>query len=351
VSGATSYTVRARQIGASAWASGTTSSTSINYTGLLACSDYEFQVSTNCSSGSSAFSPSFNFSTIGCVPPTCNIPAGLSASGISNTQATLNWGAVEGAASYNVRARAFGASTWSTGNVTGTSVNFTGLTSCTGYEFQVETVCSNGLNSGFSGSANFITPGCSPCGAPSVAYVDNITTNSARFNWSAMPNATNYTLQFRRSGTSSWTSVNSTATSVTRTGLLCNTTYQYQIRTRCGNSWTAYGPIRTFTTASCNKETGENQLPMIEQVFDFSVFPNPASDLINLQLHGADETAAYFVRIFDMSGRMVVSKRLNMIQEAGNTLQLDATELKDGLYLIQIINGENTHSKRIVISK
>jgi chitodextrinase len=351
VSGAISYTVRARQIGAIEWASGNVTGTSVNFTGLIACTDYEFQVSTNCSSGSSNFSASNTFLTDGCVSQTCDLPSGLFASGITNNQATLNWTAVDGAASYNVRARAFGATAWSSGNVSGTSINFTGLSSCTGYEFQVEAVCSNGISSGFTNSQSFISTGCTTCGAPTVAYVDNISSSSARFNWSSMGNATSYTLRFRRSGTSTWTSVSTSATSLTRTGLLCNTTYQYQLRARCNGRWTSYGVTRTFTTASCNKEEGENSLPIVDQLFDFTIFPNPASDIINLQLSYADEMAAYFIRIFDMSGRMVMSKRLNMVQESGNTLQLDAAELKDGLYLIQIINGENAISKRVIISK
>jgi len=351
VTGATNYTVRARQIGSANWSTGTTSTNSINFTGLVACADYEFQVSTTCNAINSDFSPSFNFTSEGCLPQVCNSPIGLFASGITNNQAVLNWAAVEGASSYTVRAKSFASSTWSTGNVTGTSVSFTGLTACTGYEFQVQANCTNGLTSDFSASSNFITTGCSSCTSPTVAYVDNITSSAARFNWSAMPNATNYTVRFRRSGTTSWTSVNTTATNLNRTGLLCATTYQYQIRTRCGSTWTAYGTTRTFTTAGCNKESQLATLENLDLKFDFNAYPNPANEIINLQFNNIDKEGMVDFRMYDLSGKLVFQKRMNLIPESGDLLQIETSSFNNGLYLIQVIIDGQQVTKRIIISK
>ena len=65
--GAIDYNVRAREIGTSTWTEGFNLTSPVSYTGLTACTDYEFQVQSNCSGGvTSAWSSSSFFSTTGC---------------------------------------------------------------------------------------------------------------------------------------------------------------------------------------------------------------------------------------------------------------------------------------------
>ncbi|APY08542.1 hypothetical protein BWZ20_09615 [Winogradskyella sp. J14-2] len=95
--------------------------------------------------------------TIG-APVVCNaaVPTGLAASNIAETTATLSWDAVPGA-TYDLRYRQTGTSTWSTIAVTGISSNLTGLTALTEYEAQVRSKCSSGSSSTYSSSVNFTT--------------------------------------------------------------------------------------------------------------------------------------------------------------------------------------------------
>ncbi len=66
-SGAIDYNVRARQVGTSTWTEGFNLTSPVSYTGLTPCTDYEFQVQSNCSGGAtSAWSSSHNFTTTGC---------------------------------------------------------------------------------------------------------------------------------------------------------------------------------------------------------------------------------------------------------------------------------------------
>lgn len=62
-SGANSYNIQYRQTGTSTWTSTTSSTTSKAITGLTQGTQYEFQVQSVCTSSSSAFSASFNFTT------------------------------------------------------------------------------------------------------------------------------------------------------------------------------------------------------------------------------------------------------------------------------------------------
>ncbi|MCO6480426.1 MAG: T9SS type A sorting domain-containing protein [Phaeodactylibacter sp.] len=65
--GAIDYNVRARPIGSSTWTEGFNLTSPVSYTGLTACTDYEFQVQSNCSGGvTSSWSSSHFFTTTGC---------------------------------------------------------------------------------------------------------------------------------------------------------------------------------------------------------------------------------------------------------------------------------------------
>lgn len=88
----------------------------------------------------------------------CDVASGLGASP-SDTEASLTWSAATGANDYNIRARATGTTTWTTGNNLNSPVSYTGLTACTAYEFQVQSNCT-GSTSAWSSSFVFTTTGC-----------------------------------------------------------------------------------------------------------------------------------------------------------------------------------------------
>ncbi len=91
------------------------------------------------------------------VTTTCAVPTALAATLVAATTGTLNWGAVSGATTYDVRLKTTASSTWTDFlGRTGTSVAITGLVASTNYEFQVRTNCTSGT-SAYSASATFST--------------------------------------------------------------------------------------------------------------------------------------------------------------------------------------------------
>ena len=91
-------------------------------------------------------------------PVVCNatVPTGVNAATISATGATIFWDVVP-SATYDVRYRIVGSSSWTTNAVVGASNVLSGLTALTQYEVQVRSKCSSG-NSAYSSSTNFTTP-------------------------------------------------------------------------------------------------------------------------------------------------------------------------------------------------
>lgn len=176
----------------------------------------------------------------------CGTPLGLTASLIAPTSATLNWTAVSGANSYNVKYKKTSLSTWTTVSSTTTSKAISGLTSSTPYQFMVQAVCSGaGV---FSGLAAFTTTApSSTCGVPAGLLANSITSTGATLNWGAVSGATSYNVQYKPVSSSVWTTITSTTASKLISGLSASTSYYFQVQAVCSNTG-IYSTTASFAT-------------------------------------------------------------------------------------------------------
>lgn len=252
VSGAGSYVLQYKEASAGTWQSQPVSGTSYAITGLTASTTYNYKVNAVCSGTNGPSSTTQNFTTAGS-GGSCSAPTGLSSSAITATSATVSWGAVGGASAYNLEYKLSTASTWTPmNNITGTSQNLTGLTASSTYNFRVYAVCSGGV-SPVSTTANFTTTssgGGGSCGIPgNIAALPAAT--SAVISWDPVGGATSYSLQYKLTTTTSWTTASSNAISpFTIPNLTANTTYNYRLRAICGTNIGTYSTTANFTTTS-----------------------------------------------------------------------------------------------------
>lgn len=205
---------------------------------------------------------SFDLAVIGVegAVTTCNAPTGLSASGISTTGATLNWGAVTGATAYNLQWKAASASTWTTvSNLTTTSRTLTGLSASTSYQFQVQTVCSGG-SSPYSTAGTFTTSSSTVIQTNEVIYLWSgaiqptsatvvakltLSTTTARLRLSTSASLSNPIY----SGYASASNTNNFMAKFGVSGLTPNTTYYYAVES-AGVLDSSPGDIGKFKTPS-----------------------------------------------------------------------------------------------------
>ncbi len=179
-----------------------------------------------------------------CVPQSGVIPAGLTTSNITSTSATLSWVPVAGATSYTVQYKLNTSAAWTTaGTSTAPTYNLNNLTANSLYNWQVKTDCSN-----FSATANFTTSnsgGGNPCNAPTGLAAVSISASSATLIWSAVANATSYTVQYKTSSSSIWISAGSTASvSLVLNNLTAATNYNWQVKASC-SVWSATSSFST----------------------------------------------------------------------------------------------------------
>ena len=356
VSGAVSYDVDYKASSSATWINAATATTaiSVGLTGLTTGTTYDYRVRTNCASGSSAYSAA-QFTTTGTV--TCTAPTGLTSSAITTTGATVSWTAVSGASGYAVDYKANSSSTWISAATatTATSVSLSGLTAATLYDWRVRTNCSSG-NSTYT-TAQFTTSstGCaSPkdtstngtiSGAATIPFNTNVTGlispsgdidnykfvittgGTATVTLTTLPG--DYDLKVLNSaGTQLAISQAGSTTSETITRTYTAGTYYAQVYGYNGaNSATSCYTLRVqLGTASRGGDVIANDVQKV------AVFPNPANNVVNLNLTGF--TGKSDVSMFDVNGRVVLHREVSTVNS-----QLDISALPAGVYMIRIKNG------------
>ena len=184
----------------------------------------------------------------------CDPPFIVSVGAITSQSAVISWNASPGAASYTLRLRIEGSSTWTTQQWTTTSASQSGLLPATTYEVQIRTNCSNDESS-FTEST-FFTTAAATCNAPVASELSHsmVTVSAAQLATSSAGNL--FQFRYKLPAASSWTSLSeSTASTAALSGLLAATTYEYQVRRRCTNNvWSDWSPTGVFTTASASME-------------------------------------------------------------------------------------------------
>ncbi|MCB0524399.1 MAG: T9SS type A sorting domain-containing protein [Lewinellaceae bacterium] len=107
--------------------------------------------------------------------------------------------------------------------------------------------------------------------------------------------------------------------------------------------------IKSASHPQGNYDRTEGNNPLVEtekgNVYFFEVSPNPATDKINLHLHGHSDGAQLYIH--DQLGRKVWMQQL---EESQSSLQLNL-DLENGLYVVSLISNGETISKLLVINK
>ena len=103
-----------------------------------------------------------------------------------------------------------------------------------------------------------------------------------------------------------------------------------------GSSTTyAYHSIRGATALSVSLGISENNL------LSFEMYPNPVSDLLNIQLPTSTEKAE--VSVFDYTGRLVSSKTIS-----SNDTAIDVQKISKGIYMIRVAANNKIGVQRFI---
>ena len=312
----------------------TVTTTSKTFTGLTAGTAYTVEVRAVCESSQSAW-VSTSFTTQSSQVEPCDAPTALTASNVTQTEATVTWNGT--ASSYEVRLAGGTAET-----VTTTSKTFTGLTAGTAYTVEVRAVCESSQSAWVSTS--FTTQNESGITAPTVNTLaaSNITHDGATLNGTIMAGSEAITAQgfmYKATTATDWTTVSATGTTLTATvnNLTAETTYEYKAFATTASE-TVEGEVMNFTTLAASG------LADIENGISAIVYPNPAKDKATLRLSGLTTTAK--VIISDLQGRIILTDE---IQAGVETYELNTSNYASGVYYIRIVSGNKVNTQKLIV--
>jgi len=331
----------------------------------------------------------------GCQPPggggSCGTPSGLSATNITQTSATVNWGSVSGATSYNLQWKLSTSGTWTTvTGLTGTSYGLSSLTAGTTYNYQVQAVC-GGTSSNYSTASSFTTTS----GSCADQYESNNTVGTSK----VIPVNTTFTAKiatstdkdyYKFSNTSSTRNIkvelttlpldydlrlyrkNNNNNNTTLLGssenagtanelIIYNTTtvssnYIAYVfgwngafsNTQCYTLRVSLSSTSWRTDGSTDGATEEIEIPVVFENVGFGMYPNPASDELTVEVP-LEADADVAVAILDPAGKAAIQQH-RALTKGDNLITLDVSRLPNGVYFVQVRNGEQLHTRKLVVN-
>lgn len=154
----TSATLRYRILGTTNWINLSGVTAPYNLINLTACTDYEYQLKSDCGEETSGYTRSFFFKTDGCCIP----PENIRVTEVATDRIKIEWNPLFAAKNYEVNFRILGEGNAGLVTTENNFIEFTELSSCMVYEFQVRTICEN-QTTDFSNLQTFTTAGCGSC--------------------------------------------------------------------------------------------------------------------------------------------------------------------------------------------
>lgn len=183
----------------------------------------------------------------GPLPDVCDAPFSLVSNPAINS-VDLIWNGDSDTTSYIVSYRELGTTTYTTVTTAVDSITLTGLLSDTDYEWTVSSDCTNSSSTTSGSTFKTAAVNNTVCDTPTGLSTTSLTDTSASLNWSGNPNATLYTIRYKKTTDTAWSTTTSTVSNKILTGLEAATSYEFQVESTCSSTTSNYSPSTTFTT-------------------------------------------------------------------------------------------------------
>lgn len=323
-------------------------------------------------------------SSSGCDEPgggggSCGTPTGLAVSSITSNSASVIWGAVSGATSYNLQYKTNASGTWTNISTTTAPYTLTGLSASTIYNTKVQAVCGGTLGA-FCNQVNFTTLAQSNC---TDAYESNNTKSTAKTmpttgSINALISSTSDVDWFKFTTTSSKKNVKVTMTNLPNDydlklykssslvavsenagnadeQCIYNTsstgTYYVYVYGWNGNNDpnNCYNLSAAVSSSSFRTDGSEESVAFSQIENEFLVWPNPAKNEVNIKVP-FDNQLSGEISIFDVSGKTIYSQKLLSDKEHSN-YKIEVSNFEKGLYFLKWKTETQNLVQKMIISK
>ncbi len=179
----------------------------------------------------------------------CPTPYALKTEMLTDTSVLLLWTKPTTAIHVNLRWRVLGTGIWHTLLTVPDTFLMTGLSHCTSYVIELQSVCEGGVLSPWSQPFIFQTKGC--CTAPKQVWVESNPSDAVAIAWESSASTNKYLLRMRKVGDTDWIVFETDTSLLVFQNLAPCTDYEVQVRARCENWLTDFSPLISFQTKGC----------------------------------------------------------------------------------------------------
>ena len=181
-----------------------------------------------------------------------------------------------------------------------------------------------------------------------------VNTTDATVTWPAVTGAAWFEFQYKETSSGTWLSAGTlggAATSKLRNGLTAGTQYDFRARTFCSNYIpSAWGSIQFTTPAARTERQIVTYVAIDKSKAEVVVYPNPTSDIVNIETSLEAADAVILVKVMDMNGRTVLESN-TLSKEGRNSIQLSLIDLNVGIYNIELYSDNELLKRSKVIKK
>ncbi|HJW30852.1 MAG TPA: S8 family serine peptidase, partial [Saprospiraceae bacterium] len=177
----------------------------------------------------------------------CPVPYNVNATDITDKEATISWDLIDTLQSMNARYKPVAGAEWDTLTNVTSPLQLSGLTACTEYEIEFESICAD-TTAGFKANYHFTTDGCCELPADITGHITGTTLN---LQWSFVLAADFYLVQYRPVGSDVWDEEITIETSLSIPDLKPCTYYEFRLQTSCDTTETGFSETQTVRTKGC----------------------------------------------------------------------------------------------------
>jgi hypothetical protein len=271
----------------------------------------------------------------------CTPPANVTVTEIGNNQIKVCWDAQECASGYVLEYQWKGHQDWNIIEIP--STDNCGIIDLNGHvkvSIRVKTICDDGSETDYS--ETILYGYAAPCTPPSNLSVSEITSTSAKLNWTPGTTTGVQKVQYAQIGFPN-TSVRLDAgiDNYTLTNLLPSTLYKFKVKGDCWSSG------KQFTTAA--QKQGE-LLPEGGANTRVSAYPNPASSSIYLDVrlnNTLDQQVN--IQLVNAFGQVLLAES-KTISGGQTVVAINLPQsLNNGIYVVRVIAGQEILESKIII--